>query len=214
VPSDPSVLKPYGSEGGVVRLDSSAASNCGYARFVAPKAGRVSVTASAPGFAPVSVTVEAFAGGNTPARTRVYAVPPRIATGCTARFLVQMLDSQGHPAWPKGHTSLALDSSSAEVASAMKEMLFNSSFTCMQASVYPGTKVGTTTVTATAPGLVSEPAQFAIVPLAVPAPAPAQPAPSQPAAAATTSGALEERAYRSVSKRFNARRPIRPTRRS
>jgi hypothetical protein len=81
VPSDPSVLKPYGSEGGVVRLESSAASNCGYGRFVAPKAGTVSVTASAPGFAPVSVTVEAFAGGNTPAKTRVYAVPPRIAAG-------------------------------------------------------------------------------------------------------------------------------------
>ena len=40
---------------------------------------------------------------------------------------VQMLDSQGHPAWPKGHTSPALESSSAEVASATKEMLFNSS---------------------------------------------------------------------------------------
>ncbi len=189
--SDPSVLKPYGGRN-VVTLSGPT---CGHGEFSADKAGAVSVTASAPGFAPASESISVVSGGAAPTKVRLYAVPPRVAPGCRAVFLVQMLDANGRPATPQYHTPLALDSSSPQVVSGDKALYFLRDFTAQQASLYVRDGIGTTALTASGKGLASEPATFAIVPLAIPAPAPAAPQALPPPAPQISPDALEQQGY-------------------
>lgn len=155
--SNPSVLKPYGSDGHLVQPGSQTSSR--YGRFVSPGPGEATVTATAPGFAPVSATVTTVPRGKGAVRLKLLAVPPRLAVGETGLFLAQFLDAQGQPANPARSLNVTIEASMPGAAPVRREAWCYDSFTTTKVDAAVSQQAGVTTLTASAPGISGDTVQ-------------------------------------------------------
>jgi len=118
--SDPQILEPYG-DGGIVTIGRATLADAATGRFVArgSKCGTASITATAAGFDPVSVSVTTVPRGAGGAISiRLYSWPARPTTATRSlEMLAQFVDADGAPALFPRHVPLNVQSSAPDIAS-------------------------------------------------------------------------------------------------
>lgn len=196
--SNPKVLRPYGTDGHLALAWGRNKGRTG--RFVSPAAGVVTITAAAPGFAPVEVEVRAVPRGDRAAALRLFALPPAIRPGEEPLFIAQFLDPEGRPAFAPHTLSLVVDATPTAGAATRRESAFHNAFTSSQVTGAVSPLPGVTTYRASAAGLISPPVTVTtVVSAAPPTTAADRPAYTAPPAASPTMpdvGAIEAQAER------------------
>lgn len=115
--------------------------------------GITSVTATSSGFASATASISVV--GPSPLELKLFAQPGKISTSSQGRLLVRLSDASGNPARAPSDITVAITSSNLTVARADTSVTIGSGEIYASASYYSTSAPGSSTMTASSPGLVS-----------------------------------------------------------
>ncbi len=165
--SDRTVAEPYGSDGNRATIDRG--SSYGRGAFVSratSSCGTATITASAPGYEPVSANITTVPRGGEAVAIKLFAFPERLpANGREIQLAAQLVDARGAPAYLKSRATMRVEGVPPEsLVTPSREVAFSDSFTITYFGASITERAGPITLSAVLPGLKSAPVRLTIEP--------------------------------------------------